>query len=105
MVIYIVRKFSDFAADEEHLDGKKMPFSELVGKQIVVWNSRILQSQYDSESCVMLQFSFEEEGEKFVAFTASKVIIEQIGKYKAQMPFETKIEQRKSGKHFYYTLT
>lgn len=100
-----MRKFSDFAADEEHLDGKKLPFSELVGKQIVVWNSRSLQSQYDTEVCVMLQFSFDEAGEKFVAFTGSKVIVEQVEKYKAQMPFETTIVQRKSGKHFYYTLT
>ncbi len=100
-----MRKFSDFAADEEHLDGKKQPFSEIVGKQIVIWSSRFLQSQFDSDGCVMIQFSFTEDGEKFVTFTGSKVIIEQIEKYKAQMPFEATIEQRKSGKHFYYTLT
>lgn len=100
-----MHKFSDFAADEEHLEGAKKAFQELVGKQIVIWNARSLQSQFDSDGCVMLQFSFAEDGEKFVTFTGSKVIIEQIEKYKAQMPFEATIEQRKSGKHFYFTLT
>ena len=47
----------------------------------------------------------EENGDKFVVFTASKVLLEQLEKYKAQMPFEATIEQRKSGKHFYFTLT
>lgn len=68
-----------------------------VGKQIVIWNARSMQSQFDSDGCVMLQFSFGEDGEKFVTFTGSKVIIEQIEKYRAQLPFETTIEQRKSG--------
>lgn len=99
-----MHKFSDFAEDEEHLEGSKKPFQELVGKQIFIWDARIMQSQY-SDMYVMLQFSFEEDGEKFVANTGSKVIIEQLGKYKSQMPFAATIEQRKSGKHFYFTLT
>ena len=53
-----MRKFSDFAADEEHLEGAKKSFQELVGKQIVIWNARSMQSQFDSDGCVMLQFSF-----------------------------------------------
>ena len=95
-----MHKFSDFAADEEHLDGAKKPFQELVGKQIVIWNARSLQSQFDSDGCVMLQFSFEENGEKFVTFTGSKVIIEQIEKYKAQMPFEPPLSRGKAGSIF-----
>ena len=53
----------------------------------------------------MIQFSFGEDGEKFVTFSGSKVIVDQLEKYKSQMPFETTVEQRKSGKFFYYTLT
>ena len=100
-----MRKFSDFAADNEHLEGKKRPFSDIVGKQIVVWGSRQLQSQFGTEACAMIQFSFGEDGEKFVTFSGSKVIVDQLEKYKSQMPFETTVEQRKSGKFFYYTLT
>lgn len=100
-----MHKFSDFAEDEVHLEGNKKPFSELVGKQIVVWSSRQMQSQYESDKCVMFQFSFTEDGEKFVTWTGSKVVLEQMEKYKEQMPFETTIQQRKSGKHYYFTLT
>ena len=100
-----MHKFSDFAADEEHLEGAKKSFQELVGKQIVIWNARSLQSQFDSDGCVMLQFSFAEDGEKFVTFTGSKVIIEQIEKYKGGVRVKSTIAQRKSGKHFYFTLT
>lgn len=100
-----MHKFSDFAADEEHLEGAKKPFQELVGKQIVIWDVRIMPSQFESDSYVMFQFSFEETGERFVSNTGSKVVIEQLRKYKSQLPFETTIVQRTSGKHFYFILT
>lgn len=100
-----MHKFSDFASDADHLDGKKQPFGDLVDKQIFIWNAKWMASQYSSDSCVMFQFSFEEDGEKFVSFTGSKVIADQMEQYKQQMPFETIIQKRKSGKHYYYTLT
>lgn len=65
-----------------------------------------MQSQYDdSDTCVMLQFSFKEDGERFVTFTGSKVIANQISEYKENMPFETVITKRQSKKHYFYTLT
>ena len=100
-----MHKFSDFAADEEHLEGAKVSFKDLIGKPIFIWKSLQMQSQFQSDSCVMIQFSYEEDGEKFVTFTGSGVIIGQLDKYKAQMPFEATIQQRKSGKHFYYIIT
>lgn len=100
-----MHKFSDFATDDEHMEGAKKSIQEIVGKQIFIWNARVMQSQYGADECVMFQFSFEENGDKFVVFTASKVLLEQLEKYKTQMPFEATVEQRKSGKHFYFTLT
>lgn len=100
-----MQKFSDFAEDDAHLDGAKKPFDEVIGKKIFVYAAKEMESQYDSDQCVMLQFSFEEGGERFVTFTGSGVIARQVAKYKDNMPFETVIEQRKSKKHYFYTFT
>lgn len=102
-----MHKFSDFSQDETHLDGEKKKMDEVVGKTIYIWAAKEMASQYeDSSLCVQVQFSFDEAGQtKYVFFTGSKVIAEQVSRYKDQMPFETIIQQRKSKKHQFFTLT
>lgn len=100
-----MHKFSEFATDDEHLEGDKVSFKDIIDKQIIIWKYIQMRSQFQSDYCAMIQFSYEEKGVKYVAFSSSEVILTQLEKYKEQMPFEATIQQRKSGKHYYYIIT
>ena len=84
----MVKKFSDFAQDENILEGEKQNIASILNKEIMVTGYRIKNSKYaksNYEKCLSLQF--ELDGIKFVAFTGSNVLIDQIEKYKDEIPF------------------
>lgn len=86
------------------MDGKKTSLDDLIGKEIYVTNFRVTQTKYaesKSPHCLTVQFSFEEGGEHHVFFTGSKVIKEQLEKYKDKLPFSAKLQ--KVGR--YYTFS
>ena len=88
----MMRKFSDFAQDERIIDGEKLNIASILNKEIMVIGYRIKNSKYaksNYEKCLSLQF--EIDGTKFVAFTGSNVLIDQIEKYKDEIPFFTTI--------------
>ena len=88
----MMRKFSDFAQDENILEGEKLTIASVLNKEIEVTGYRIKNSKYaksNFEKCLSLQF--ELGGSKFVAFTGSNVLIDQIEKYKDEIPFLTTI--------------
>lgn len=89
-----MHRFSDFA-DEEQLVGQKIKLDELLGKEIAVLNFRISTSKYSEKAnkkqCLTLQFEMDEK--KYVLFTSSGVLINQIQKYQAEIPFVTVIQK------------
>ena len=89
-----MHKFSDFA-DESNLYGQKMKMSDVVGKEIAVKNYRITWSRYsdkhNSKRCLTLQFTLNDE--PHVLFTGSEVLIEQIERYKENLPFLATIQK------------
>lgn len=83
-----MKHFSDFAKQEKVMDGKKAKIESVLNKEIEVIGYKVTESQYkksNSDSCLTLQFVLD--GEKHVLFTGSNVLIEQIEKYKQEIPF------------------
>lgn len=97
-----MHKFSDFACSEGNLEGTKVPFADLFNKEIVIRNFRKIKSRVrDDKDCVQIQFSYTEDGDNFVAFTSSAVIISQLEEYSDELPFLTTICKKRR----YYALS
>jgi len=93
-----MKKFGDFAK-ETVLDGDKISIDSLLNEEILILGYAIKNSKYKEKEYLTLQV--EKEGEKFVAFTGSVVLADQVKKYQSQIPFLATI--RKINK--YYSLT
>lgn len=86
-----MKKFSDFAK-EEVLDGDKIKLESVIGKVVTVTGSMVTSSKYESNGrCLKLQI--ELDGKRYVIFTGSDVLINQIERYRDEIPFETTIKK------------
>lgn len=88
------KRFSDFARENMPLEGSKLKLDEVVNREITILDYRIKDSRYKKESaprCLTLQF--ELEGKRYILFTGSNVLVDQIDKYKAEIPFVTTIKK------------
>jgi len=93
-----MKKFGDFAK-ETILDGTKIRIDDVINKEITILNHSIKTSKLKDGNYLTLQI--EKDDKKYVIFTGSLVLIDQIKKYKDEIPFLTTI--RKINK--YYSLT
>ena len=88
-------KFSEFAKEDRHLEGPKKRIDEVLNLEILVLGYKIGKSKYKnkgkSEDTDYLTLQIEINGEKFVVFTGSQVLTEQVKKYEDKMPFLAKI--------------
>ena len=82
------------------LNGNKIKIKEIIGKEITVIGYKINPSKYGDNKMV-LKLGFQLCSENRVLFTGSKVLIEQIEKYKDEIPFIAKIENNND----FYTFT
>lgn len=91
-----MHKFSDFAYSKDNLEGEKVPFPELFGKEIIIKSYRLIRSRVCSDkNCAQIQFSYTENGKNYVSFTSSGVIMTQLAEHKDKMPFLTTICKRR----------
>lgn len=89
-----MKRFSDFAPEIVPIDGDKMKIDEVLNKEIIVTGYNINDSKYshsNSQQCLKLQFELEKE--KFILFSGSTVLLDQIEKYKSEIPFSTTIKK------------
>lgn len=86
-----MKRFSDFATGDTAITGDKIKLDSILGKEIVIKGYKISNSRYNDGKLLTLQF--ELEGKEYIVFTGSSVLIEQIEKYKNEIPFMTKIEK------------
>jgi len=93
------KKFGDFAKEESPLDGEKIQIDKIINQEILVIGYKINDSKYNDSKCLKLQF--EIDNEKHIVFTGSNVLIDQIEKYKEEIPFLTTIKKINK----YYTFT
>jgi len=94
-----MKKFSDFCEDKI-LDGDKVKIDLMLDKELIIHDFKVNNSKYsDGSECMTLQISEDGENKK-VLFTGSEVLIEQLKKYKYELPFKAKIKKINK----YYTL-
>lgn len=94
------QRFSEFAdpRDGFPLEGRKRKLNEILNIEMLIINYRISPSKVNADSCLTIQF--EIDGEKQVVFTGSKVLTNQMERYKDKIPFLAKIIKQNK----YYTL-
>lgn len=83
-----MQRFGDFAKEDRPLEGEKRRIDELLNREIIVTGGRIRESKYKDEgrrSYMTLQVEIEEK--RFVVFTGSEILINQIEKYRDHIPF------------------
>lgn len=87
--------FADFARDQLPMPGKKKRLDEILNKKITVVDYRLRRSKHrDGSQCLQLQFVLD--GEVFILFTGSSVLIHQIEVSSDKIPFSgtiTKIDR------------
>lgn len=99
-----IHSFSDFATDEQVLEGDKVKIESLLNKEIIVLRYKIRDSKYsdNSKMCVTVQFCEpDNQSVKKIFFTGSTVIQDLLEKYKEQLPFKTVI--KKIDRYFTFT--
>ena len=89
-----MKRFSDFATDNNVMTGDKIKIEEVLGKEIEVIGYKIGDSKYPKQQdSKVLTLNFKLDGVERILFTGSKVLLEQCEKYENEMPFVAKIEQ------------
>ena len=90
-----MKKFSDFAGPDGILTGDKLKLDDILSKEIIIKGYKISDSKYgkSGEDKKVLTLQFELEGIDYIIFTGSKVLMDQIEKYKDEIPFLTKTEK------------
>lgn len=97
-----MKRFSDFASEASAITGDKIKIEEVLGEEIEVIGYKITDSKYqktNDDKVLTLQFNIN--GVNRVLFTGSSVLMEQVEKYKNEIPFLTKIEKVNK----FYTFT
>jgi len=84
--------FGDFAGEEGPLDGKKKKLSEMLDKEILVLAFRVGKSKFRDKNYVTIQF--ENGGDRYVVFTGSEVLMDQLKRHEGNLPFYATIVKR-----------
>ena len=96
------KRFNDFAREARPLEGAKIKIDDIINREIKVTDYKIRDSKYEKKDCPKcLTLQFELEGVMRVLFTGSNVLIDQIEKYRHEIPFVTTLKKIDR----YYTFT
>jgi len=97
-----MKRFSDFSKEQEVLDGDKVKLDSILNQEIKIIGYSVKKSQYEkNKSGDYLTVQFEMNGEKQIFFTGSDVLIDQLNRYREEIPFITTIKKINR----YYTLS
>ena len=98
MVEYPV--FSDFAEESKVFDGDKKKIDEVLNIEILVLDFKTKESKHHRDSqYITIQFKIDDV--KYILFNGSRVLADQLEKYKDNLPFYTVIKKIDK----YYTFT
>ena len=99
-----MKKFSDFMdVNDGPLKGKKVKLNDMLGKELIFLNFSVKNSKFSknkSGNYLTIQFQEKVDGDLFIIFTGSDVLIDQFEKYKEHLPFQAKL----TNVDRYYTL-
>jgi hypothetical protein len=101
-----IKSFADFHDNSnDRLQGEKDFIENMIGKEIIIYGYRIADSRKSKnpgEFCLTLQFRYADnagmpQDKTRVVFTGSRVLMEQIEAYKANIPFSTIVIKNETG--------
>jgi len=82
--------FGAFAHDKLPLAGIKMRLDQILNRQILVTDFRIIKSKHHpGENCLQIQFLMDDR--VCISFTGSAVLIDQISSVGDNIPFNTTV--------------
>jgi len=93
-------KFSDFAKEIKIFDGNKKRIEDILNQEILVLDFKIKDSKKEQNTSYAT-IHFEINNDNYIVFTASGVLIDQLERYKNNLPFYTIIKKIDK----YYTFT
>lgn len=99
-----MKLFSEISQESSRLEGEKVKLDSILNQDIIIHDFNIAPSSFSknkSGNYIMIQFSIKGKEEKSVLFTGSDVLIDQLQRYKDEMPFQVQIKKINK----YYTLT
>ncbi len=96
-----MERFHEFAEESGPLDGDKIRIDDILNKELIITGYKIKESKYPKSGpkCLTLQVVLDDK--KYVLFTGSVVLLEQMEKYQDHLPFIATIQKIDR----YYTLT
>jgi len=93
-------RFSDFAEESKSFEGDKKKIEDILNKEILIIDFKIKDSKQRQNSLyATIQFRIDDN--TFIVFSGSTVLINQLEKYKENLPFFTIIKKIDK----YYTLS
>lgn len=96
-----MKRFSDFAK-EAILNGDKIKIDDILNKEIKIIGCSIKDSRYSkNKTGKYLTLQVELEEERYIIFTGSDVLIDQIKKYESEIPFLVIV--RKINRYYSFT--
>lgn len=93
-------QFSDFADESNVFDGDKIKIDEILNKKILVLDFKTKDSKHHRDS-QYVTIKFNVDGVNYILFNGSRVLADQLEKYKDNLPFYTVIKKIDK----YYTFT
>lgn len=85
-------RFGDFAEEANIFEGDKIRVDDLLNKEILILSFRIKDSkQRKGTSYATVQFKLDDI--EHIFFTGSNVLIDQLNKYKDNLPFYATIKK------------
>lgn len=97
-----IKKYSDFKKTSNALEGDKLRIVDILDKEIIILNYRILPSKIkDAKFCLQIQYKFTDSEKLYISFTNSVVIKNLLEESKNEIPFLVTIKKEKN----YYIFT
>ncbi len=93
-------KFSDFAEESKLFEGSKKRIDDILNQEILVTDFKIKDSKKRQDT-LYATIQFKIDNINYIVFTGSNVLIDQLEKYKDNLPFYTTIKKIDR----YYTFT
>jgi hypothetical protein len=98
-----MKQFSEISREESRLEGDKIKLDDILNRDIVIYGFTLAKSSFSKNKTgqyVTVQFAYP-EGVKQVFFSGSDVLIDQLQRYKTDIPFVAQIKKINK----YYTLS
>lgn len=85
-------RFSDFAEEARSFEGDKKKVEDILNQEILIIDFKVQESkQRKGTDYITIQFKIDDI--LYITFTGSNVLIQQLNKYKENIPFFTMIKK------------